>query len=51
MNHKLCPIPWMSQSLRSNGDIRICCQANQGPDLGLLRDSTCLLYTSDAADE
>lgn len=46
MNDKLCPIPWMSQSLRSNGDIRICCQANQGPDRGLLRDSNGNVYNA-----
>lgn len=38
MNDKLCPVPWMSQSLRANGDIRICCQAQHGPTGGILRD-------------
>lgn len=35
----LCPIPWMSQSLRANGDIRICCQAQHGPQQGLCKDN------------
>lgn len=43
---KLCPVPWMSQSLRSNGDVRICCQANQGPDRGLLRDEEGKVYNA-----
>jgi hypothetical protein len=32
-----CPIPWIHQAIRNNGDVRVCCQANQGPDNGLLR--------------
>ena len=35
--HTLCPIPWMSQSYRSNGDIRVCCQAQHGPTGGILK--------------
>jgi len=46
VNDKLCPLPWMSQSLKSNGDIRICCQANQGPDKGLLRDTNGVVYNA-----
>ena len=34
----LCPIPWMSQSYRANGDVRICCQAQHGPTGGILKD-------------
>lgn len=34
----LCPIPWMSQSLRSNGDVRICCQTQHGPTGGIIKD-------------
>lgn len=36
--HTLCPIPWMSQSYRANGDIRVCCQAQHGPTGGILKD-------------
>lgn len=35
--HALCPIPWMSQSYRANGDIRVCCQAQHGPTGGILK--------------
>ena len=34
---KLCILPWISQSYRANGDIRICCQAQHGPTNGILR--------------
>lgn len=32
-----CPIPWIHQAIRNNGDFRVCCQGNQGPDRGILR--------------
>ena len=32
-----CPIPWMHLAIRNNGEIRVCCQANQGADRGILR--------------
>lgn len=38
VKNTLCPIPWMSQSLRANGDIRVCCQAQHGPTGGILKD-------------
>ena len=36
--HTLCPMLWMSQSYRANGDIRVCCQAQHGPTGGILKD-------------
>lgn len=33
-----CPLPWIMFATRTNGDVRICCQTNQGPTKGLLRD-------------
>lgn len=39
-NHTLCPMLWMSQSYRANGDIRVCCQAQHGPTGGILKDET-----------
>jgi hypothetical protein len=39
VNHRttmLCPLPWIGSSVRSNGDLRVCCQANQGPKRGIL---------------
>ena len=32
-----CPIPWIFQAVRNNGDIRICCQANVTENQGLVR--------------
>jgi hypothetical protein len=32
-----CPIPWMFQAVRNNGDIRICCQANVTKNQGVVR--------------
>jgi len=34
-----CPIPWNFQAVRSNGDIRVCCQANISDEQGVLRKS------------
>jgi len=41
-----CPIPWISMAVRNNGDIRVCCQANQGPDKGLLRKDNNDVYNA-----
>ena len=32
-----CPIPWMFQAVRNNGDVRICCQANVTKNQGVVR--------------
>ena len=32
-----CPWPWMYQAVRNNGDIRVCCQANQSASQGLAK--------------
>ena len=32
-----CPIPWNFQAVRSNGDLRVCCQANITQNKGVLR--------------
>lgn len=37
MTQVFCPMPWITQSTRNNGDLRICCQANVGYDQGLAR--------------
>jgi len=37
MTQIFCPMPWITQSTRNNGDLRICCQANVGYDQGLVR--------------
>ena len=41
-----CPLPWIFQAVRNNGDIRVCCQANQGPDRGLMRKPDNTVYNA-----
>jgi len=41
-----CPLPWIFMGIRNNGDVRICCQANQGPDKGLLRKKDGTIYNA-----
>jgi hypothetical protein len=36
MSDTFCPLPWVYQAFRNNGDIRVCCQANQSPNKGIL---------------
>lgn len=43
-NKTWCPLPWMSLNVRSNGDLRVCCQANTGFDQGLLRKEDGTIY-------
>ena len=37
MVNTFCPIPWNFQAVRSNGDLRVCCQANITKNKGVLR--------------
>ena len=37
MSNTFCPIPWIFQAVRANGDVRVCCQANVTPNKGVLR--------------
>ncbi len=37
MANTFCPIPWVFQAVRNNGDIRICCQANVTDNQGVVR--------------
>lgn len=37
MSDTWCPIPWNFQAVRSNGDMRVCCQANITKNRGVLR--------------
>ena len=41
-----CPIPWIHQAIRNNGDMRVCCIANQGEDKGLLRKDDGTIYNA-----
>ena len=38
MSDTFCPIPWIMLAIRTNGDVRVCCQTNQGPTQGILND-------------
>lgn len=33
-----CPLPWIFQAVRNNGDLRVCCQSNVSSSRGLLTD-------------
>lgn len=37
MTKTFCPIPWIFQAVRNNGDIRLCCQANVTKNRGVVR--------------
>lgn len=37
MTDTFCPIPWIFQAARSNGDARVCCQANVTKNKGVIR--------------
>lgn len=53
MNNKFCPLPWIFQAVRNNGDIRVCCQANGSTSKGIYRkaDGTAYNATTDNMDE
>ena len=46
MSDTWCPIPWNFQAVRSNGDLRVCCQANITKDRGVLRKSDGSTYNA-----
>lgn len=48
--HQRCPIPWMSQSYRANGDVRVCCQAQHGPTGGIAKDENGNIVNAKNAD-
>lgn len=37
MSQTFCPIPWIFHAARSNGDMRVCCQANVTANRGVIR--------------
>lgn len=37
LSKTFCPIPWIFQAVRNNGDIRVCCQANVTANQGVVR--------------
>lgn len=52
MSDTFCPLPWLGYAIRNNGDLRVCCHANQGPNRGILfkDDDTSFRY-NDSIDE
>lgn len=44
MSKTFCPIPWIMLATRTNGDVRLCCQTNQGPTQGILKNSAGAIY-------
>ena len=50
MTDTWCPIPWNFQAVLSNGDLRVCCQANITKNKGVLRKSDGSPYNAAADD-
>lgn len=50
MNDKFCPLPWIFQAVRNNGDIRVCCQANPSISKGIYRRKDGTVYNAKDAD-
>jgi hypothetical protein len=46
MSKTFCPIPWIFQAARANGDIRVCCQANVTKNKGVIRKSDGSAYNA-----
>lgn len=46
MPDTFCPIPWIFQAVRANGDIRVCCQANVTKNKGVIRKSDGTAYNA-----
>jgi MoaA/NifB/PqqE/SkfB family radical SAM enzyme len=46
MSKTFCPIPWIFQAARPNGDIRVCCQANVTKNKGVVRKTDGTAYNS-----
>lgn len=50
MTKTFCPIPWIFQAVRNNGDIRICCQANVTENQGVVRHADGTPYNAGRDD-
>jgi hypothetical protein len=48
MSDTFCPIPWIFQAVRANGDIRVCCQANVTKNKGVIRKEDGTAYNAGA---
>lgn len=50
MPDTFCPIPWIFQAARTNGDVRVCCQANNSKTNGILRREDGTAYNAGLRD-
>ncbi len=50
MSDNFCPLPWIFQSIRNNGDLRVCCQAHQSSSNGLIRKESGEIYNAGTDD-
>jgi hypothetical protein len=50
MADTFCPIPWIFQAARANGDLRVCCQANVTKNRGVIRKANGTAYNAGADD-
>jgi sulfatase maturation enzyme AslB (radical SAM superfamily) len=46
MSKTFCPIPWIHHAVRTNGDIRVCCESNVTENHGILRKDNGVPYNS-----
>lgn len=46
MSKTYCPIPWIFHAARTNGDMRICCQANVTKNKGVIRHDDGTAYNA-----
>lgn len=46
----MCPIPWIFQAVRNNGDVRLCCQANVTKNKGVVRKADGSSYNAGRDD-
>ena len=46
MSKTWCPVPWIFQAVRNNGDIRVCCQANIAKSKGTLKKEDGSLFNA-----
>lgn len=50
MADTFCPIPWIFQAARANGDLRVCCQANVTKNRGVIRHTNGNAYNAGIDD-
>jgi hypothetical protein len=50
MADTFCPIPWIFQAARANGDLRVCCQANVTKNRGVIRHNDGTSYNAGRDD-